>query len=343
MKKIITLIVFFSPLLLAFAKRYGGARWRPARLFCILILMAGGGFGGEVAAQQLPLFSQYMLNDYFQNPAVAGSRPYFDAISANRLQWMGITDAPRTYVLSLQGPIKGKNMGVGGYLFTDIAGATRRIGFSGSYAYHIKLNEEIKLSLALSAGVVQFAVDATKLTLENSGDYVFANGYQSKLVPDLGTSFYLYSKPKDNGTGNWWFGGYVPQIFPAKLNLFNTPPPTGALATHFYFMGGYKMFLTDEFALEPSMLIKIVAPAPIQIDLGARVFYKNKIWVGATYRTKDAISAMVGYTYKDNLTLGYSYDITTSRLKSYTNGTHELIIGLRFKAPALPAPIPMEE
>jgi len=301
------------------------------------------GAGGEAAAQQLPLFSQYMLNDYFQNPAVAGSRPYFDAISANRLQWIGITDAPRTYALSLHGPIKGKNMGVGGYLFTDVTGPTRRIGFSGSYAYHIKLNDDIKLSLALSAGVVQFAVDASKLTLENTGDYVFANGYQSKLVPDLGTSFYLYSKPKENGTGNWWFGGYVPQIFPAKLKLFDTPSPTGSLATHFYFMGGYKMFLTDEFALEPSLMLKLVSPTPPQIDLGARIFYKNKIWIGATYRTKDAISAMLGYTYKDNLTVGYSYDITTSNIRNYSNGTHELIIGLRFKAPKDPELAPVVE
>ena len=44
-----------------------------------------------------------MVNDYFQNPAIAGSRPYVDAISANRLQWIGITDAPRTYALSASG------------------------------------------------------------------------------------------------------------------------------------------------------------------------------------------------------------------------------------------------
>ncbi len=299
----------------------------------VALLLPFGKAGDGLHAQQLPLFSQYMLNDYFQNPAVAGSRPYFDAVSANRLQWMGITDAPRTYALSLHGPIKGKNMGLGGYLFTDVAGPSRRIGFSGSYAYHLKLADKIKLSLSLSAGAVQFAVDATKLTLDNTGDYVFANGYQSKIVPDLGTSFYLYSLPKENGTGNWWFGGYVPQIFPAKLKLFENPVPTGTLATHFYITGGYKLFLTDELSAEPSLLIKVVSPVPAQIDLGARILYKNKVWIGGTYRTKDAIAAMVGYTHKENMTFGYSYDITTSNLKNYSNGTHELMIGLRFKAP----------
>jgi type IX secretion system PorP/SprF family membrane protein len=293
------------------------------------------GTEGVVVAQQLPLFSQYMLNDYFQNPAIAGSRPYFDATSANRLQWIGIPDAPRTYALSLQGPLKATNMGVGGYLFSGVTGPTRKIGFSGSYAYHITLTEKIKLSLSLSAGVVQFAVDASKLTLDNSSDYVFVNGYQSKVVPDLGASFYLYSPPKDEGTGNWWFGGYVPQLFPAKLKLFQSPVATGKLVSHFYVTGGYKFFLTDEFSAEPSLLLKIVSPVTPQIDFGGRVFYKNRMWLGATYRTKDAICTMVGYTYKENLTIGYSFDITTTKMKNFSNGTHELMIGFRFKAPTI--------
>lgn len=291
------------------------------------------GVGGETFAQQLPLFSQYMLNDYFQNPAIAGSRSYFEATSANRLQWIGITDAPRTYALSMNGPIKKKNMGVGGYLFSDIAGPTRRLGCSGSYAYHVTITDKIKISLSLSAGIMQFAVDGSKLTLEDPTDDVFINGYESIIVPDLGASFYVYGLPKENGTGNWWFGGYAPQLYPAKLNLFDTPTPKGTLSTHVYFIGGYKLFLTDEFSAEPSFLAKFSIPTAPQIDLGGRVFYKNKIWVGATYRTSDAIVGMVGYTHKDNITFGYSYDIITSNLKNYSSGTHELIISFRFKTP----------
>lgn len=285
-------------------------------------------------AQQLPMFSQFMLNDYFQNPAVAGSRPYFDAVSANRLQWVGIPDAPRTYALSMHGPIKNKNMGVGGYLFTDIAGPTRRIGFSGSYAYHLKLNETLKLSLSVSGGAMQFAVDASKLTLDNTGDYVFANGYQSKVVPDLGTSFYLYSQPNESGAGNFWFGAYVPQVFPAKLKLFETPDPTGKLATHFYLIGGYRAGISDDFVAEPSLLIKYVSPVPVQVDIAARFIYKNKFWLGAGYRTADAMMAMVGYNHKDNLSIGYSFDFNTSGLKKYSQGSHELMLSFRFNPPA---------
>src|ERR1039458_8457192 len=184
-------------------------------------------------AQQLPTFSQYMLNDYFQNPAIAGSRNYFEAVSINRLQWVGITDAPRTYCLSMNGPIPKTNMGVGGYIYSDIAGPTRRTGASGSYAYHIKLQEKIKLSLSISAGVEQFAIYGSKLTSNAPTDYAL-NLYHSVIVPDLGTSFYLYGLPKENGASSWWFGGYVPQLFQAKLNLDQTPVQTGTLATHLF-------------------------------------------------------------------------------------------------------------
>ena len=288
-------------------------------------------------AQQLPLFSQYMLSDYFHNPAVAGSRNYFDAVSINRLQWAGITDAPRTYCLSMNGPIPGKNMGVGGYLYSDITGPTRRTGASASYAYHIKLQEKIKLSLSLSAGVVQYAMDGSKLTLNDPSDYAL-NIYHSVVVPDLGTSFYLYSDPKENGTGNWWFGGYAPQLYASKLKLFTTPVPTGNLVTHMYFMGGYRLFISDDFSAEPSFLLKFVSPAPVQLDLGERVVYKQKAWLGTTFRTHDAMTFMAGYIYKENLSFGYAYDFTTSGLKKYTNGTNELYISLRFKTPGPPAP-----
>jgi type IX secretion system PorP/SprF family membrane protein len=306
----------------------------------VWLLLLGG---AHLSAQQLPVFSQYMLNDYFHNPAIAGTRPCFDAVSANRLQWTGITDAPRSYVLSLHGPIKSLNMGVGGYLFSDITGPTRRAGFSGTYAYHIKVQEKINVSLSLSAGMVQFAVDISKLTLDNPTDYVFASSYTSKIVPDLGASFLVYDFSHEDGNGNWWVGGYAPQLFPVKLNLFYNPQPTGRLVPHFYGMGGYKLFITNDFFAEPNFLVKFVSPAPFQIDIGGRVIYKNKAWLGLTYRTKDAMSVIGGYTYKENITFGYSYDITTTNLKTYSNGTHELVVGFRFKTTTSPSPINKEE
>ena len=95
-------------------------------------------------AQQIPQYSQYMLNDYILNPAMTGQHDYWEVKSNNRLNWIGITDAPRTFILSAHGPFRKHNMGMGGSVFADITGPTSRVGFYLSYAYHLKLSKSLK-------------------------------------------------------------------------------------------------------------------------------------------------------------------------------------------------------
>ncbi len=280
-------------------------------------------------AQQLPQFSQYRLNDFVYNPAVAGVNPYYEAKSNNRYQWIGITDAPRTYILSVNGPHRSRKIGFGGCLFTDIVGPTRRTGVYFTYAYHLKLNEEIKLSLGLNAGLLQFMVDASKITLHDPVDGVIGNQLQTDLMPDFGAGFYLYSN-------KFYVGASVPQIVQSKIKFSDyTYTSLSKLATHYYVTAGYKFEINDDFDVEPSAVMKYVSPAPVQFDLGARVIYQDKVWLGGALRTKDAISAILGYVYQENLTFGYSYDFTTTNLKNYSTGTHEIMIGIKFnKKPA---------
>src|SRR5437868_4504015 len=96
-------------------------------------------------AKQLPQYSQYMLNQMAINPAVAGKNEFAEVRSNYRQQWTGITDAPRTYMLTLDGPIGSKHMGIGMNLFTDITGPTRRTGLTLAYAYHLRIQKEIYL------------------------------------------------------------------------------------------------------------------------------------------------------------------------------------------------------
>jgi type IX secretion system PorP/SprF family membrane protein len=279
-----------------------------------------------VDAQQLPQYSNYMVNDYVMNPAIGGSNNYFEGKSNNRYQWIGITDAPRTYILSVNGPTKNLKMGLGGLLFTDIVGPTRRTGFYLSYAYHLKVSEKVKVSLGLSGGLLQFMVDGSKITLRDPSDMVISNGLQSALLPDFGAGIYVYSTDK-----KWYAGASVPQILQNKIKFFdNTTTTLSKLATHFYATAGYKFSLNEDFVIEPSTCIKYVKPAPLQFDIGVRAIYKEKVWIGAAFRYLDAVSAMVGYTMQENITFAYSYDFTMTNIKKYSTGTHELMIGIRF-------------
>lgn len=292
----------------------------------IVILLLVAVTIASLNAQQLPQYSNYMINDYVMNPAIGGKNPYFEAKSNNRYQWVGITDAPRTYILSVDGPTKSGKVGLGGLLFTDIVGPTRRTGFYLSYAYHLKITEKIKVSMGLSGGLLQFSVDGSKITLRDPGDDAISNGLQSVLLPDFGAGIYAYS------TDHRWYAGIsVPQVMQNKIKFFDYSSSTlSKLATHFYATAGYKFSLNDDFKIEPSTCIKYVTPAPLQFDLGLRAIYKEKIWIGGAFRYLDAISAMIGYVMQENITFAYSYDFSTSNIRKYSTGTHELMIGIKF-------------
>lgn len=293
------------------------------KILTVLLLMVSF---YTVKAQQLPHYSNYMINDYPMNPAIGGTNPYFEARSNNRYQWIGITDAPRTYILSVNGPTKSLNVGLGGLLFTDVVGPSRRTGFYLSYAYHLKITEKIKISMGLSAGVLQFTVDGSKIYLADPSDIAISNGLQSVVIPDFGAGVYAYSTDK-----KWYAGASVPQVLQNKLRFFDNYTSTlSKLNIHYYVIGGYRFNIGENFKIEPSACMKFVNPAPFQFDLGLRGIYREKIWVGAAFRYLDAVSAMVGYTMQENITFAYSYDFTTTNIRKYSTGTHELMIGIRF-------------
>lgn len=292
-------------------------------LRCIIVLALVAMVTGHAKAQQLPQLTQYQFNDYIFNPAIAGSRDYFELRSGQRYQWVGIQDAPRTFTLSGTTPI-GEKMGVGGYLFTDIVGPTRRTGVQFSYAYHLQFTEDLKLSLGLSAGLLQFLIDGSKITLRDPGDPAMDDQLRGELMPDAKFSFYLYH-PK------FWFGATAPQLLRNRVQFFEDRNEVlSRMEDHYYVTAGYRIPIGDDWKLEPSLLLKYVDPVPPKVDITATLRYKNTMWLGASYRTNDAYAAMVGYTIKETFQFGYSYDIITSNLRNYSTGSHEVMLALVF-------------
>lgn len=277
-------------------------------------------------AQQLPQLSQYVSHDYLYNPAVAGSRPLFEFRSAHRNQWVGVQDAPRTFMLSGTTPL-GPKMGVGGYLYTDNVGPSRRTGMQLSYAYHLKLTERMKLGLGLSFGMLQFLIDGSKITFHDGFDPVMDDQLRGELMPDATFGAYLYHD-------DWWFGASAPQLMRNRIWFFDDQDQTlSQLAAHYYASGGYRFRINEDLRVEPSFLVKYVDPVPMKWDLTATLRYKDMVWLGATYRTQDAVSIMVGYWMKQTLQFGYSFDVTTTNLRNYTSGTHEVMLAVTFAKP----------
>jgi len=283
---------------------------------------------GVAWAQQLPQLSQYTSHDYLYCPAVAGSRPWFEIRSAHRNQWVGIQDAPRTFMLSATSPV-GAKMGVGGFVYTDHVGPTRRTGAQVSYTYHLRLNDRLRLGMGLSFGLQQFLIDGSKITFHDNADPVMDDQLRGSIVPDASFSLLLHHD-------KWWVGAMVPQLIESRIAFYDADDQSmSTLARHYYGMAGYRWSVSEDFRIEPSVLVKYVSPVPPKIDLTATLRYKEQVWLGATYRTNDAVAVMIGYWLKKTFQFGYAYDITTTNLRRYSNGTHEVMLAITIgKKPA---------
>ena len=282
-----------------------------------------------VNAQQLPQFTQYMINDYVFNPAIAGIENNYQMKTNIRNQWIGVVDAPRTTVLSIYGKHRESNVGLGGVVFSDQVGPTSRTGLSLSYAYHFSLTDKMKMSLALAGGFTQIKIDPNHLHFKEFEPQA-QGGILSSLVPDATFAFYLYTK-------DWYIGASVPQLLNSNLGFFEDDyletynlNPDGSLERHYFAITGYKWKVNYDYVIEPSVLLKSVAPADPIVDIGVKATYQNKLWLGTVYRTNGDIGVLLGYSIGNRYLIGYSYDMISSGLGDYTSGSHEFVLGIRF-------------
>jgi type IX secretion system PorP/SprF family membrane protein len=281
-------------------------------------------FAFNVKAQQLPQYTQYMFNQYAFNPAYAGVNKHWEATTLNRYQWIGITDAPRTFTLSAHGPLKNEKIGLGGYVYTDVVGPTRRIGFQASFTYHIQLAENLNMSFGLAGGFNEWLLDADKITTYHTNDFYFSNGLLKSFDPDAKFGLYIYHP-------DWYFGASIGQMFHNKVSFLATQANSETyLEDHFFFNGGYKFNLGDDWGIEPTVMLKMGLPAPLKFDAGIRGIYKETIWLGFGWRSNDAVNGFVGFQYKEMVNIGYAYDFSITNLKNFNTGSHEIMLSVKF-------------
>jgi type IX secretion system PorP/SprF family membrane protein len=292
-------------------------------LFLLTGMLLIGSFAAK--AQQDYQLTLYMLNPFIYNPAIAGTHNYYQIRSNHRFQWVGIKDPPITNAISAFGPHSKKDMGFGGTLLYDVTGPTSRMQLNGVYAYNIALTNEIRLSMGLAAGVMQYKVDGTKIKLAEDDDPVLQSTIYSKIAPDASLGVYVWNTE--------FFAGFsVKQLLNNKIKIGEDDKGLSKLKSHFYLMGGYRYTINREWAIEPAVIIKKVVPAPYQVELNCKVIYDKIFWGGLAFRSSDALSVILGYTYDRKIFFGYTYDIGLNDMRKYNSGSHEVCIGYNFNA-----------
>lgn len=288
-------------------------------------------FSCTAFAQQESQYSQYFLNNYIVNPAVAGVDDFIEVKLSARTQWVGLTDAPKTAYVTATVPLdkvhsrmskvrkQEGHSAIGGSVIAQNTGPLSMYSAYGSYAYHLPLGGGFMLSSGAALGVKQFTVDQSRLNFgDQISDKVTANLTQTK--PDASVGFFLYNK-------RFYAGISAAQIFRNKLKLGDVGG--SYLNRHYFVSTGYRFTLNYDWDFIPSTMIKYVENAPVQIDINAKFKYQNLFWVGGSYRKLDSFSAFAGIVMMDIVEVGYCYDLTTSGLNRFSYGSHEILVGLR--------------
>jgi type IX secretion system PorP/SprF family membrane protein len=309
------------------------------RLLYVIIFLAG--FLLKTEAQQVPLYSQYMLNGFLINPAVAGSEGYTAVNLTAREQWIGMTHAPGTYALSFQTRIlkksyisrgssvrkrrttssRGGKVGLGAYLFSDHNGAVERTGFKATYAYHINFNHS-QLSFGLTAVAYQFKLNEDLIKLRDPGDELWMGANKAVLIPDADFGVYYTAR-------NYWGGFSVDQLFESVLKIGDSGYDRYVMERNYYLIGGYDFELNRDLIFSPSTLIKYAENGKFQADLSGKFYFNQTYWGGLTYRTGQTIIVLAGVSV-DKFVFGYAYDIGLNSIMKHSYGTHEFTFIAKF-------------
>ncbi len=264
----------------------------------------------ELKAQQAAQYSQYMINPYLINPALAGSEDFVDIKAGYRSQWQGFEGAPRTMYLSAHSSIahpheyyhhKGERHnwhGAGLLVMSDKIGPIQNNSYMGSYSYNIRLTKDgrmkygvaqshgIHLTFGLAFGVRDYSMDLTQTAYYTDGngnqqnydfvdseDPLYNNGTLRKLTPDANLGMWLYND-------DFYFGLSSTQLLGNKLEFDGVSIEDEAsgdvlnnlsrLKRHVFITGGYRMKISYNSYFVPSFLIKKVAVAPWSVDINGR-------------------------------------------------------------------------
>lgn len=280
-----------------------------------------------VQAQQESLYTQYMFNRLVVNPAYAGTKGVVSLTALYRHQWTGFDGAPRTFTVSGHGATSNLRHGFGAFIISDMHGVLRNSGVGFNYAFRIPLNSDNTfLSLGVQAAGLQYALTGGKTRTFESGDPVFTQADQSVIVPDFGTGVFLNSK-------KFYLGASIAHLVEFDINITGNNEDA-KLARHFFVTSGYDFHLGKDFIITPSAFFRYVRNAPAQLDLNVNFMLIQKFWVGASYRTEDAVAFLAGFYPHNQFRIGYSYDLTTSDFRSAnSNGSHEIMISFDFGNP----------
>jgi type IX secretion system PorP/SprF family membrane protein len=286
-------------------------------LLAVLVFLVVG-----VNAQQDPQVSMNKYNILPINPGFAGSNGAICASVLYRNQWMGFDGAPKTMIFSADIALPEFNSGAGINVMSDNVGFEKNTYFNLNYAYQLQVAGG-DLGIGIGLGMINKSIDGEWVTpdkLQGIQQNPYADPAiphsESKIVFDANFGLF-YRAPDDKVYG----GISTTHLTQPQIKFESGKLPY--VRRHYYLTVGSFIEMPDKnWGLWPSAFIKLDG-STAQYDLNLLVEYRRQFRGGLSYRFGDAFVLMLGYTTQSNITFGFAYDLTISKLRTYEKGSLE--------------------
>jgi type IX secretion system PorP/SprF family membrane protein len=284
----------------------------------------------SVQAQYDAQFSQNMNCLSVSNPAMLSMDGYSKLLGVTRQQWVGLENAPSTSLFNMTFPfqIDGVRQAAGVLFSSDNAGLFSNKIVYLQYAYQRAFSQGT-ISFGGNLGFLNATFDGTKVFIPES-DYHTPAG-SDELIPS--------SSETGMGLDLCLGAAYYDDKRYVGISVFHITSPTITIGDNtvinikplINITGGYNFSMSNSlYVLKPSIFVKTDLSS-YQVDLNTNVEYNKMFWGGISYRLEDAVVLLIGLKLANGMDIGYSYDITTSKLFSYSGGSHEVVIIYNFK------------
>jgi type IX secretion system PorP/SprF family membrane protein len=304
----------------------------------------------RVQAQYIPNNAQTFQFMPLLNPAFSGVEAYQDLKFSYRYQWSGFGDYSPQFInlsfntrliepldlsynsLRLSNPaiLKDENIprrkrmihGIGGDLFHSEVGVLKSIGGDVHYSIHYPLSSRVRFAGGVSLLVENRKLDVGQVTVRDPDEFYnhLLSSSTSQTDLNVRAGVLLYSD-------RFYLGvSYFPLVY--------TPLESSELAMTepFYrasLQAGVSLPLNPDVTLKPGIVALVEMNNDIVIDYGAKVFFRQNIWLGATYRDIKSGVAIIGWNFNERLSAAYSYEMSLGEFKQFNDGSHELVLALR--------------
>jgi type IX secretion system PorP/SprF family membrane protein len=190
-------------------------------------------------------------------------------------------------------------------------------------AYQLRL-ETGTLNFGLRGGIYNTVIDQGQLNFREDNDLLDTKTRVSAMVPSFDFGLYYY-------TSNFYAGLSINHLTKHRFNFENLVNNQAYyLRRHVFISSGYVFKTEKNMLIKPSILIKYAGTGTFNVDINTNFMFNELFWVGIGLRNTSSLNFLVDFNVTDYLRIGYSYDMGLTKINHYSNGSHELLIGLDF-------------